>query len=1280
MRDRDTTNKIIAEDVVVSNNISKAACYIEDAIDGRLANGKGKMSTASKTIQLCFYVQTHEWWNNFIYFSIIAFSALILFEPPSSVAILFCKQGWLYNGVGSGKACSDTKVITPWEAWTVCIELLIILILMFDVAMKATYMKPSVYVTKKHNKINMFLILMFSLDWIFFLTSNYIIDVNGIRFSRPFRMLLLLRQRDLRRIFETITEMIQQLIKILTTIMFFVLIFAGLGVTLYGKLYQFTNECTVARFGDKAKDCVNDICWDQQKYWYCVCDGSEGTEGTKCDNDQYTYADPYLPSDMDIFNGTFHNPIMAFVRLMVVLSTENYPSVILPAYKEEKYYFLYFFLLIFVGMFLLLSVLLVNIVEFWLGYLTKTTDNEKKKERLGITKAFTWISLQDPKKKGYISEATWNELILLLKPNSNKIQSHFMFNMLDYSQNSQLDVLDFLNITEALKMHYSLKDADTAIENTEIGQFCRRILSYYITVRGKDLTFKTARFVTTIVHVVLNVIYWVDAPSLFLIMRQAVVSIIMIFLLFELLLRLMANGSSFLRPMINKLEVSTVCIGFVCMIGYWITWVPLKDKSASLSPQDYFRFTWEMMMYLKMLALSNTMRGQTLFLWKVMLVIIDVFCFIVMFCYLFLGIGLEIFAIASDYTDSPSENNYFHYYDCKIGFTSTWCGVMTLWQLITTSNWHDVMNLTESNTGWWAYIYFVAFYIMIGLVLLDLMVAISIEMYRAVKENAIKTNEDEEYVDQPGLSFEVYEYKKANNFRSPEIHDPRRRRSRLDSIFKAMSPNPTRSHEQHHKFILEVTRSNKGTWRESIASTDLFDIDSKVLDKMQTDMMKDYKVQGLTPEDTVPDVHHLYQDKTAERARIEKPEVKLYIETKLLNKHGDSMGVMLSEIQEITGLLTFKVKVKTSSPIREAIFRKSDAESCEDIYKVPAVHFKYDEKNEQWSTFQLWNMERCDKKSLFQEIVSFIIVTEKSPYGECHAELNNIVKEKSLWEVRRNVVKQDAEQFAKISPLLKWFAHRCEARQLQDEESEDEGGVASGERLGVKKKTVNRTVYVPNEYNKTKFKNEAHRKWVEAFSKDVGNVTKDETVKNTLNFLSNLDNMSNSVSTCSSSSDSDSDDSNDYSAKEEQEKNMPKATLKHLFSSMARRTPSFRRKSPAKSRSRSPAKKDSAIDLPQINISRSPSPTASTRKLPSPPAKRSSSSPQDLELPASPAPPAVTPWTPTSVKRPVLEKKEIEVLVPSPSPDGYFHPNSDPPPDINIESGEGDLENGVHLV
>ena len=48
-----------------------------------------------------------------------------------------------------------------------------------------------------------------------------------------------------------------------------------------------------------------------------------------------------------------------------------------------------------------------------------------------------------------------------------------------------------------------------------------------------------------------------------------------------------------------------------------------------------------------------------------------------------------------------------------------------------------------------------------------------------------------------------------------------------------------------------------------------------------------YTTPGLTPEDTVPDVHHLYQDKTAERARIEKPEVKLYIEVLLYSHRGN---------------------------------------------------------------------------------------------------------------------------------------------------------------------------------------------------------------------------------------------------------------------------------------------------------------------------------------------------------------------------------------------------------
>ena len=70
-----------------------------------------------------------------------------------------------------------------------------------------------------------------------------------------------------------------------------------------------------------------------------------------------------------------------------------------------------------------------------------------------------------------IKEGAWNELILLLKKDFTKLQSQFMFDMLDWEQKGYLDVLDFLNITEALKLNYKLKDTSHAIENTRIGRF-----------------------------------------------------------------------------------------------------------------------------------------------------------------------------------------------------------------------------------------------------------------------------------------------------------------------------------------------------------------------------------------------------------------------------------------------------------------------------------------------------------------------------------------------------------------------------------------------------------------------------------------------------------------------------------------------------------------------------------------------------------------------------------------------------------------------------------------
>ena len=87
------------------------------------------------------------------------------------------------------------------------------------------------------------------------------------------------------------------------------------------------------------------------------------------------------------------------------------------------------------------------------------------------------------------------------------------------------------------------------------------------------------------------------------------------------------------------------------------------------------------------------------------------------------------------------------------GFKNAGCGLFTLFQLITSSNWHDVMNSVKKASGYWAYLYFCIFYFVINMVLLDLTIAMTIEMYNAISNQYFNKKEDGE--NDQGIYFAV---------------------------------------------------------------------------------------------------------------------------------------------------------------------------------------------------------------------------------------------------------------------------------------------------------------------------------------------------------------------------------------------------------------------------------------------------------------------------------------------------------------------------------------------
>lgn len=1094
---------ITDENITVPNHISKAACYVEDARDGRLANGKGKMSEKSRKIQLCFFIQTHDWWARFIYLSIVFLAILIFFEPPSSAAITVCDQN-MFNFSSDSKICQNKSIIKDWEAWTLFVEFLLIMIFVTDVFMKATYMKPSVYFTKKWHKVTTFFILLFSIDWIIFTCTYYAMDQKGLRFSRPFRpVLLLTRYRELRRILETLTDMLNELLKLTFVILCFVLFFAWLGVTFFGKTYMFTKDCidknhgsVIQQLKDDPDYCITTPCWNRAKYPFCLCTGEDNITiddkeyRTGCAVPEEKFKGPYVEGETETYNESFRDPLIGMVRLVVLISTENYPDVMLPAFKANRANFLYFIVFIFIGMFLLLSVLLAVIVEFWLSYLKKTNDSEKRKERLGITKAFIWI---DKDQNYYIKEHSWNELILLLKKDFTKLQSHFMFQMLDWEQKGQLDVLDFLNIAEALKLHYTLKDADTAIENTEIGQFARRILSYCfpITFFGlmtpKTVSVQTISIFFSFIHTILSVVHYNDVPQNYIIARTTINTVLLLVLLSEVLLRIMASGSGFFHPLINKWEVTSISAAFIAMIGYWITWLSsLKSSSGAIDetmPQadDFFRLIWESFILFKLCLQFRAVSGNLVFMYKVLVVLFELFFFILIIMYVFLGIGLELFAIA----DGGNEN-YFAHYQCKLGFIEPGCGLITLLQLITTSNWHSVMNSVYKASGWWAYIYFILFYLAIDLILLDLMIAIAIEMY-----NAVSRQSDDTFGEQPGICFEVYEGKipEPSCAVLAAVPKPERRRSRLGSIFNT---NGTSQPEPYRKLILEVTRSKKGSWRQSIITSEIFNIDSNEIDDIQRSLDKDYpgskgkEKHGHDGETRGIEVKLLYSEKSNERMKLNKPDCKLYIKSEFIDLNDRPQGKILMELNDNQSSLHFKLIFRSESKPIRGIIRNSDEVKCEDYYELDEGEFSFHAHTDDYHVYKHWRMKRNQKQNLIHGQVSFIIMTQDKPNGAMVAEIDGVQAEKQRWMLRKEEIQQNAETFGKVSPLLSWFAHRVTTHVMKDDDTDEEDEATLEEGALVKKQEFRRKVYIPNEYKQeTRFINEAHKEWLNMYQRDI---------------------------------------------------------------------------------------------------------------------------------------------------------------------------------------------------
>ena len=107
----------------------------------------------------------------------------------------------------------------------------------------------------------------------------------------------------------------------------------------------------------------------------------------------HIFGEVYKKSGDETYQGEFSNAALAFVRMFVLITTENYPDVMTPVYDYHKASIIYYIVFIYFGVFILTSILLAIVVD---NYWTIAKMNVKKERLRGRKElAIAWNLIGD---------------------------------------------------------------------------------------------------------------------------------------------------------------------------------------------------------------------------------------------------------------------------------------------------------------------------------------------------------------------------------------------------------------------------------------------------------------------------------------------------------------------------------------------------------------------------------------------------------------------------------------------------------------------------------------------------------------------------------------------------------------------------------------------------------------------------------------------------------------------------------------------------------------------
>lgn len=419
------------------------------------------------------------------------------------------------------------------------------------------------------------------------------------------------------------------------------------------------------------------------------------------------------------------------LQMFILFTTSNNPDVWIPAYKASRWYSLFFVLYVLLGVYFVTNLILAVVYDSFKSELVKQVSEKDLTRRRILTRAFNLI---DSHNCGFLDK---NQSIRLFEelnnyrtlPKISRGDFELIFDALDDSGDFKINLDEFSDLCNAIALRFQKEESEPIFEK------CPTIYHSSVSEKLKDFV-RSPSFVYVV--------------ALVLIMNLVAVVI-------ETTLDI-ANSSGqkawqkveFVFGWLYVLEMAlkVYTYGFV---NYWrdghnrfdfvITWVIVIGETATfISPNVDFLSNGEWIRYLliarmlRLIRLLMHVKQYRAFVATFLTLIPSlmpylgmIFCILCIYC----SIGVQVFGGVVnpgnprlDGTDL-SENDYLLF-----NFNDYPSGMVTLFNLLVMGNWQAWMESYKVLSGTsWTYVYFISFYLITILLLLNLVIAFVLEAF-----------------------------------------------------------------------------------------------------------------------------------------------------------------------------------------------------------------------------------------------------------------------------------------------------------------------------------------------------------------------------------------------------------------------------------------------------------------------------------------------------------------------------------------------------------------------